>query len=59
MSAMENLADEFGAQLYWQESSMKYSSHIGAVVVDNVQHLKSQNFGMLRWSSRLLVAQPI
>ena len=30
-------SDEFGAQLYWQESSMKYSSHIGAVVVDNVR----------------------
>ena len=30
-------SDEFGAQLIWQESSMKYSSHIGAVVVDNVR----------------------
>ena len=30
-------SDEFGAQLYWQESSMKYSSHIGAVVVENVR----------------------
>ena len=28
---------EFGAQLYWQESFMKYSSHIGAVLVDNVR----------------------
>ena len=30
-------SDEFGAQLYWQESSMKYFSHIGAVVVENVR----------------------
>ena len=30
-------SDEFGAQLYWQESSMKYSSHIGAVVVEKVR----------------------
>ena len=29
-------SDEFGAQLYWAESSIKYSSHIGAVVVENV-----------------------
>ena len=38
MSAMQNLfSDEFGAQLYWQESSMKHFSHIGAVVVENVR----------------------
>ena len=30
-------SDEFGAQLYWLDSSMKYSSHIGAVVVGNVR----------------------
>ena len=30
-------SDEFGAQLYWQESSMKYSSHIGALVVEKVR----------------------
>ena len=30
-------SDEFEAQLYWQESSMKYCSHIGAVVVENVR----------------------
>ena len=30
-------SDEFGAQLYYQESPMKYSSHIGAVVVENVR----------------------
>ena len=30
-------SDEFGANLYWQESSMKYSSHIDAVVVENVR----------------------
>ena len=30
-------SDEFGAQFYWQESSMKYSSHIGAVLVEKVR----------------------
>ena len=30
-------SDEFGAQLYWQESSMKYSSHIGVFLVENVR----------------------
>ena len=30
-------SDEFGAQLYRQESTIKYSSHIGAVVVENVR----------------------
>ena len=29
--------DEFVAQFYWQESSMKYSSNIGAVVIENVR----------------------
>ena len=30
-------SDEFWAQLYWQESSLKYSSHIGVVLVENVK----------------------
>ena len=30
-------SDEFGAQLFWQESLIKYSSHIGAVEVENVR----------------------
>ena len=30
-------SDEFVARLYWQESSMKYSSKICAVVVENVR----------------------
>ena len=30
-------SDEFVAQLNWQESPMKYSFHIGAVVVENVR----------------------
>ena len=30
-------SDEFGAKLYCQESSMKYYSHVGAVVVENVR----------------------
>ena len=30
-------SDEFVAQLYWQGSPMKYSFHIGAVVVENVR----------------------
>ena len=29
-------SNEFGAQLSWLESSMRYSCHIGAVVVENV-----------------------
>ena len=37
MSEVENLLlHAFRAQLYWQVSSMKYSSHIGAVVAENV-----------------------
>ena len=30
-------SDGFGAPLYWQKLSMKYSFHIGAVVVENVR----------------------